>query len=157
MPFSCTLMTSESIDGAHGREPQKRVASKIVLDRLMTALLARHAFARSLQGSTCVPSLGHRHLRHRGIAGLRGTGPAASRSLISPTATAMPRSGNGQSEKPISPARPEIAQELVDFINQSWTQFHAVGQHLCRLNLALPPHLASHISQLTSTLMLPPE
>lgn len=41
----------------------------------------------------------------------------------------MPRDGSGSiGSKAPKCARPQIAQELVDFVNHSWTQFHAVGE-----------------------------
>jgi hypothetical protein len=41
----------------------------------------------------------------------------------------MPRDGSSNSgAKAPKCARPQIAQELVDFVNHSWTQFHAVGE-----------------------------
>ena len=39
----------------------------------------------------------------------------------------MPRDGSSSGAKAPKCARPQIAQELVDFVNHSWTQFHAVG------------------------------
>ena len=40
----------------------------------------------------------------------------------------MPHDGHSSSGKAPKCARPQIAQDLVDFVNHSWTQFHAVGE-----------------------------
>ena len=51
-------------------------------------------------------------------------------------AVAMPSDDHTLANKP---SRPGIAKDCLDFINYSWTQFHAVGEHHNRSQQIPPP------------------
>ena len=78
----------------------------------MTALLARQATA-SVAG-------------FRNLSVLRPAVLRLARSLVHQPAP-WRRAHITTATMASATARPEIAQDLVDFINISWTQFHAVG------------------------------
>lgn len=42
-------------------------------------------------------------------------------------AVAMPGDGSTNESAKSAPKHPDIARDMLDFINYSWTQFHAVG------------------------------